>query len=67
MSGRGNDKCKGPEVSSCLAGLGNIEEACVAETEQQVGDERDGGDADGRAFVRKLFSLCFRWEPREDS
>lgn len=50
-----------------LAGLGNIEEACVAETEQQVGDKRDGGDADCRAFVRKLFSLCFRWEPREDS
>lgn len=43
MSDGGSGKCKGPEVTSCLAGLGTIEEACVAETEPQVGDERHRG------------------------
>lgn len=62
MSDGGSGKCKGPEVTSCLAGLGTIEEACVAETEPQVGDERGTGVwmqvIDCRAFVRTLFSLC---------
>lgn len=57
-SGRGNGKCKGPEVSSCLTGRGNITEAGVTEAEQQAGDEvRSGADCRALwAFMRTFYS-----------